>query len=96
MNRLGGIYSIGDWAKNKGDRLSDSLVDGKKAIHWYLTSASQGDKDAMRSLGEIYRDGQITPQNTVEAKRWYEAGARAGDRASLLALGYMAESVAKH
>ncbi len=42
----------------------------KEAAKWYLEAALQGNRFAQRNIGRMYRDGEGTIQNDVEAYAW--------------------------
>jgi len=55
-----------------------TAIDEDAAINWYQRSADQHFERAQFTLGEICREGRITPQDLVQAHVWYSLVARAG------------------
>ena len=68
-------------ANNVGKLLTDGVLakDFDTAFKYYTISAEHGFDFAMVGLGHLYRDGNGTMQNEVEALKWYSAAADLGD-----------------
>ena len=56
-------------------RAQAALMEGDPGLGLQILSqaAVAGDADAAQSLGDVYRDGVLLPQDFIEALRWYEA-----------------------
>jgi len=91
MYSLALLYAVGDTHKFVEKRY-DPLVDPRKAVYWYTRAADLGNVDAMRELGDIHREGDLKPQDYLEARKWYLRAAEAGDRISLGSLASMAKN----
>lgn len=63
-----------------------------EAVKLLKNAARQGQEGAYFLLGLIYGNGEILPQDTIEAKKWYQLGADSDDKYSQYNLGclYMA------
>ena len=55
-----------------------TAIDEEAAIGWYQRSANQRFERAQFTLGEISKEGRITPQDLVQAHVWYSLVAIAG------------------
>jgi TPR repeat protein len=53
-------------------------IDDEAAIGWYRRSAEQKFERAQFTLGEICKQGRITPQDLVQSHVWYSLVAGAG------------------
>lgn len=48
-------------------------------VKWYRKAASNGNAEAMTSLGDCYAKGMGVKQDQTEAMKWYLRGAKKGD-----------------
>jgi hypothetical protein len=71
----------------RGPQSATSSVDPTKDLAQLGISASQGDKKAQVTLGDIYRDGRGVPQDNQAAVDWYLKAAEQGDPAGQHRLG---------
>lgn len=63
--------------------------DDAEAFLWYKKIADQGNAEAQRKLGHMYRNGWGVPENYIRSVIWYRRAAKQGDR---LAQRNLAES----
>ena len=59
----------------------------EKAFHRHSLAANQGDSDAQRMLGEMYKDGLSVEDDLAEAFKWFKLAANQGDVYAQLYLG---------
>ena len=59
------------------------------AVKWYQIAAEQGNKDAQRSMGHVFRNGEGVEQNYEKAIEWYMKAAGQGEVISQRVLGFM-------
>ena len=59
------------------------------AVKWYQIAAEQGNKDAQRNMGHVFRKGEGAEQNYEKAIEWYLKAAEQGDAVSQRLLGFM-------
>lgn len=57
---------------------SELPPDYDRARKWYEQAASLGHAEAMRSLGDLYRNGQGVDASMVDALMWYRLAVKAG------------------
>jgi len=55
-----------------------TAIDEAAAIEWYHRAADQRFEHAMFTLGEICKEGRITPQDLVQSHVWYALVVAAG------------------
>ena len=55
----------------------------------FQMGAKRGSTTSMRSLGELYQNGQGVPQDYVKAREWYELAADMGDANAMVDLGLL-------
>jgi TIR domain/Sel1 repeat len=53
--------------------------DAGLALEWLTKAAGQGNGAAMRSMGQIYENGWGVQAEVLQALKWYELAAKAGD-----------------
>ena len=58
--------------------LGGATPDGEEAERYYKMAAEQGMGEAQHALAVLYFEGDMIPQNYVEALRWFRAGAAQG------------------
>jgi tetratricopeptide (TPR) repeat protein len=58
-----------------------------EAASWYRKAAEQGDRNGMRDLGVLYRDGTGLPKDPSQAMSWFRKAADLGDVDALYAIG---------
>lgn len=84
--------------KNKYDcvRLANSYDFGigvkksyKKAHHWYLKAAKNGDAESQYNLYLMYRDGDGVPKSLTKSIFWLKKAALKGDGPALSDMGYL-------
>ena len=63
--------------------------DYKTAYKLFLLLAEQGDADAQKVLGDMYKQGQGVPQDYQEALKWYRLAAEQGFAKAQYNLGLM-------
>ena len=68
-----------------------SLIVGaqQEDIDELRTRAEAGDAEAQNDLGVIYDNGNVLPQNLVQAAAWYRKAAEQGDSRAQANLGFM-------
>jgi hypothetical protein len=82
MTELGNAY-----LRREGvDRDSDHL-----AKHWYEKAAALDYAEAMRNLGNLYREGRGVSPDSALALQWYERAVRAGFVDAMVDTGWMYE-----
>ena len=57
------------------------------AATWYQKAVEQGDRNAMRNLGVLYRDGAGVPKDPAQAMNWFRKAAELGDVGALYCIG---------
>ena len=58
-----------------------------EAATWYRKGAEQGDRNGMRNLGVLYRDGTGLPKDPSQAMSWFRKAADLGDVDALYYIG---------
>ena len=58
-----------------------------EAATWYRKGAQQGDRNGMRNLGVLYRDGTGLPKDPSQAMSWFRKAADLGDVDALYYIG---------
>jgi len=56
-----------------------------EVLPWLKQCAEQNDPDAQFVLGGMYVDGQVVPQDLVEAYKWFSLAARQGEQSAEIA-----------
>lgn len=64
------------------------ITDGSEALRWY-DMASLYENDAHIEIAKMYLDGNLLPQNNIEAARRYRLAAERGSSRAQVALGIM-------
>ena len=70
---------------------SYDLDDDKEAVKLHRLAAEQGDADAQKVLGDMYKQGQGVPRDYQEALKWYRLAAEQGNAKAQHNLGVMYE-----
>lgn len=67
--------------QNEMDAASEYLKNKElpKAIEMYQKAAEKGNPDALRSIGDIFKEGWNVPQDLGEAMKWYKKASDSGD-----------------
>ncbi len=52
--------------------------DEAAGLEWYHRSAAQGYERAQFALGEVYKEGRVTPQDLVQGSMWLSLVMQAG------------------
>lgn len=58
-----------------------------EAATWYRKAIEKGDRNAMRNLGVLYRDGTGVPKDPAQAMSWFRKAAGLGDVDALYCIG---------
>ncbi len=53
--------------------------DPKQSFFWFRKAAYQGDPQAQRQVGFVYREGQGVTQDKIEAYKWFSLAAKGGE-----------------
>ena len=54
-------------------------IDEDSALVWFHKAAEQGYVRAQYNLGEIYKEGRVTPQDFVQSHMWFSLVAQSDD-----------------
>lgn len=84
---LGRLYSQNSeiYSQNSENGI---ITDGSEALRWY-DMASLYENDAHIEIAKMYLDGNLLPQNNIEAARRYRLAAERGSSRAQVALGIM-------
>lgn len=85
---IGASLGLKGFHRRQADRLAVN-ASGKKpnygeAFRLYQIDAEKGDGEALRKIGEMYRDGRGIPQSDVKARESWNKAASSGDIGTLL------------
>ena len=84
--QLGIMYARGQGVENNPE----------KALYWYRKAAEQNNADALSTLGNIYKNGQLgVTKNTAEAFDFYLKAANLGHADAMSTLAYMYKDVSR-
>lgn len=85
---LGASLGLKGYQRRQADRLAVN-ANGKKpnygeAFRLYQIDAEKGDGEALRKIGEMYRDGRGVPQSDAKARESWNKAAASGDVGTLI------------
>jgi uncharacterized protein len=66
---------------NQGDPCRSGLGDSRhdaEALRWLLRACARGDREAQFQVGQLYASRARTPEDLVEAYKWYSLAAEQG------------------
>lgn len=61
--------------------------DSTEAVKWFRKASEQGDADAQKELGDMYRSGEGVTKDINEAAKWYHKSAEQGNGDAQYILG---------